>query len=65
MLGAGGGGYFLFVAKDGNRFSLKKALEEFGLRVTNIEFEEQGLQAWKMYSYSADSHINNIDGGIK
>jgi len=65
LLGAGGGGYFLFVAKDGNRFSLKKALEEFGLRVTNIEFEEQGLQAWKMYSYSADSHINNIDGGIK
>jgi D-glycero-alpha-D-manno-heptose-7-phosphate kinase len=57
LLGAGGGGYFLFVAKVNNRFSLQKALEDVGLSVHNFEFEERGLQTWKLYNNNTDITI--------
>ena len=64
LLGAGGGGYFLFVSKEDTSFSLQEALEDYGLSVSNIEFEEKGLQAWKFYNYGTDSNLSNIHGGI-
>ena len=57
LLGAGGGGYFLFVAKVNNRFLLQKALEDVGLSVHNFEFEERGLQTWKLYNNNTDITI--------
>ncbi len=55
LLGAGGGGYFLFVATSENRFTLQKGLEDAGFSVQTIEFEDQGLQAWKMHSLAVDN----------
>lgn len=46
LLGAGGGGYFLFFAKPLARFQLEKALADRGLKIQPFQFEDKGLQAW-------------------
>ena len=55
LLGAGGGGYFLFVANAENRFTLQQSLEHAGFSVQNIEFEDRGLQTWKMHTLAVDN----------
>jgi D-glycero-alpha-D-manno-heptose-7-phosphate kinase len=47
LLGAGGGGYFLFFVRPFERYPLIAALEEKGLRCSRIAFEESGLRTWK------------------
>lgn len=47
LLGAGGGGYFLFFVRPFERYSLITALEQGGLRCSRIAFEERGLRTWK------------------
>jgi D-glycero-alpha-D-manno-heptose-7-phosphate kinase len=47
LLGAGGGGYFLFFVRPFERYPLITALEEKGLRCSRITFEENGLRTWK------------------
>jgi D-glycero-alpha-D-manno-heptose-7-phosphate kinase len=47
LLGAGGGGYFLFFARPFERYSLITALQDKGLRCSRIAFEENGLRTWK------------------
>lgn len=48
LLGAGGGGYFLFFVKPEKRFSLTRHLIDAGLAPTNFKFEPEGLQGWKV-----------------
>ncbi|WP_407151449.1 CBS domain-containing protein [Bradyrhizobium sp. ORS 86] len=47
LLGAGGGGYFMFFVRPFKRYPLIAALEQKGLRCSRIAFEENGLKSWK------------------
>jgi D-glycero-alpha-D-manno-heptose-7-phosphate kinase len=47
LLGAGGGGYFIFFVRPFERYPLITALESKGLRCSRITFEENGLRTWK------------------
>lgn len=47
LLGAGGGGYFLFFVRPFERYQLIAALEQQGHRCSRIMFEENGLRTWK------------------
>ena len=46
LLGAGGGGYFLFYTQASNRLKLIKWIKEYGLEYTPFIFEDKGLQSW-------------------
>lgn len=48
LLGAGGGGFFLFYAPPFRKNELIAYLEASGLKVSRFRFEPQGLQAWTM-----------------
>lgn len=51
LLGAGGGGFFLFFVESEKRPSLIKHLKSSGLTPTNFKFEPDGMQAWKVREY--------------
>lgn len=46
LLGAGGGGFFLFYVPPEFRHGLMKKLEDFGLETKSVHFDEDGLQVW-------------------
>ena len=46
LLGAGGGGYFLFYVKTFNKIQLVNALKEKGLTIDTFTFDTQGLRSW-------------------
>ena len=48
LLGAGGGGFFLFYVDAEKRTSLIEHLLSSGLTPTNFRFESEGLQGWKV-----------------
>jgi D-glycero-alpha-D-manno-heptose-7-phosphate kinase len=48
LLGAGGGGYFLFFVEPFKKFTFMKTMAEKGYQCSNINFDEQGLQSWKV-----------------
>ena len=48
LLGAGGGGFFLFYAPPYRKHQLITHLEASGLKIRPFRFEPQGLQAWKV-----------------
>jgi D-glycero-alpha-D-manno-heptose-7-phosphate kinase len=48
LLGAGGGGYFLFYAPPFRKLELIGAVERLGLRVQPFRFESEGLRAWSV-----------------
>ncbi len=48
ILGAGGGGYFLFYVEPFHRYQLTNAMEREGYRCERIGFDEAGLVSWKM-----------------
>ena len=48
MLGAGGGGYFLFFAPPFARYRLANALKEIGYESERLMLDSDGLQSWKM-----------------
>jgi len=47
LLGAGGGGFFIFYVKPFFRSKLVKYLKSKNLDVVNFSFDENGLQSWK------------------
>jgi D-glycero-alpha-D-manno-heptose-7-phosphate kinase len=48
LLGAGGGGFFLFYVKPFDRMNLISALEDKGCTISNVLFDSEGLQTWKV-----------------
>ena len=46
LLGAGGGGYFMFYVSPFNKIKLLTYLKSVGLNVQTFRFEENGLQTW-------------------
>ena len=48
LLGAGGGGFFLFYVSPYSKFKLITHLEAVGLKIHPFRFESQGLQAWSV-----------------
>jgi len=60
LLGAGGGGFFLFYVSPYHKHQLITHLEGSGLKIRPFRFEQQGLQAWKVRDY-----INNYKSEIK
>jgi len=48
ILGAGGGGYFMFFVPPFARYSLCKALESQGLKCERVLLDEDGLVSWRM-----------------
>src|SRR5690606_35777657 len=47
ILGAGGGGYFMFFAPHFERYRVCRALSELGYDSERIAFDEGGLVSWK------------------
>jgi D-glycero-alpha-D-manno-heptose-7-phosphate kinase len=47
LLGAGGGGYFLFFLQPFHRYEFSGAMEREGYRCQRLYFDEVGLQSWK------------------
>lgn len=48
LLGAGGGGYFLFFVEKFSKNSFLKAMKKRGLTETNFSFDYKGMQSWTM-----------------
>ncbi len=48
LLGAGGGGFFLFYVPPYRKHDLIDYIKAAGLKVRSFRFESQGLQAWKV-----------------
>lgn len=48
LLGAGGGGYFIFFVDPINRQNLIQKLKEDGLDTTNFNFDFDGMQSWSV-----------------
>ena len=46
LLGAGGGGFFLFYVPSVRKHELMESLEAAGLRLRSFRFEPEGLRAW-------------------
>jgi D-glycero-alpha-D-manno-heptose-7-phosphate kinase len=46
ILGAGGGGYFLFYVPPIRNFEVVSYLKSKGLKTQRIKFEESGLESW-------------------
>lgn len=48
LLGAGGGGFFVFYVPPFRKHELMDSLEAVGLRVCPFRFEQEGLRAWSV-----------------
>lgn len=46
LLGAGGGGFFLFYVPPFRKHELMESLEKAGLTIRSFRFEQEGLRAW-------------------
>jgi D-glycero-alpha-D-manno-heptose-7-phosphate kinase len=48
LLGAGGGGYLLFLCEFDKRHIVAEKLDHLGAKTCNITFDSKGLQTWKV-----------------
>lgn len=48
LLGAGGGGYLLFLCKFDKRHIVAEKLERAGGKITNFAFDFEGMQSWEI-----------------
>jgi D-glycero-alpha-D-manno-heptose-7-phosphate kinase len=48
LLGAGGGGYFLFFVAPFKKFHFMKTMNDKGYICSQINFDDEGLQSWKV-----------------
>jgi D-glycero-alpha-D-manno-heptose-7-phosphate kinase len=46
ILGAGGGGFFLFISKQGEKYNLRKTLEKSGYVCRDVNFDDKGVRSW-------------------
>lgn len=56
LLGAGGGGFFVFYVPPFRKHELMNNIEAAGLKVHPFRFEQEGLRAW-----TAREHKNNVE----
>lgn len=56
LLGAGGGGFFIFYVPPFRKHELMDNIEAAGLKVHPFRFEQEGLRAW-----TAREHKNNVE----
>lgn len=56
LLGAGGGGFFIFYVPPFRKHELMNNIEAGGLKIHPFRFEQEGLRAW-----SAREHKNNVE----
>lgn len=54
LLGAGGGGFFLFFTSPFKRHGLVSALNSRGLSTRNFQFDQEGLQSWTVRNTHAE-----------
>lgn len=59
LLGAGGGGFFLFYVPPFRRHQFVTDLAEVGMPARGIRFEERGLQAWTVRERRQNSELDN------
>ena len=60
LLGAGGGGFFLFYVPPFRRHDLIEHLEHKGMKVRPFRFEQEGLQAWTVREVR--NHLDPLSG---
>jgi D-glycero-alpha-D-manno-heptose-7-phosphate kinase len=48
LLGAGGGGFFIFYVPPFRKHDLMNYLDSCGLKIRQFRFEAEGLQAWSI-----------------
>ena len=58
LLGAGGGGYFVFYVRPFEKFSLLDYLKSKNLTVQKFRFEQEGLKTWSSRGYLENSIRN-------
>lgn len=61
LLGAGGGGYLLFLCEYDKKHKVAQALQEIGGGITQFAFEAKGLQTWEIKD-DEDQTRNNRAG---
>lgn len=59
LLGAGGGGFFLFYAPPFQRHQLVKWLEYKGLKIHPFRFDPEGLRSWSARESKHHREVNN------
>jgi D-glycero-alpha-D-manno-heptose-7-phosphate kinase len=59
LLGAGGGGFFLFYALPFKKHQLVQWLESQGLKIHPFRFDPEGLKAWSVRESKHHQEINN------
>jgi len=64
ILGAGGGGFFVFFVPPFRRYRLYDALAERGLRCERVHFEEAGLRSWKTRVRGSSNDNPSADGTL-
>jgi D-glycero-alpha-D-manno-heptose-7-phosphate kinase len=47
LLGAGGGGFFLFYVQPRHRAEVSKQLKELGCKLRSVRFEPEGVVSWR------------------
>ena len=60
LLGAGGGGFFLFYAPPFDKHRLIKHLKSEGLQIQSFRFEESGLQVWSVRDHKNLQRVDHI-----
>ena len=60
LLGAGGGGFFLFYVPPFSKHGLITHLAEQGLQVRPFRFEQKGLQAWTVRERKSHKEIDQL-----
>jgi D-glycero-alpha-D-manno-heptose-7-phosphate kinase len=59
LLGAGGGGFFLFFVTPFRKHQLVANLESSGLKTQPFRFEQEGLRAWSARERANHQHTEN------
>jgi D-glycero-alpha-D-manno-heptose-7-phosphate kinase len=59
LLGAGGGGFFIFYAPPFRKHELMNNLEAAGLNVHPFRFDQEGLRAWTVREHKNNEEVKN------
>ena len=60
LLGAGGGGFFLFYVPSFRKHNVMAHLEDAGLKISPFRFEQEGLQSWTVRECNNHIEIESV-----